>query len=789
MAGVQPEEDPQPAAPSPPAAAEAAGGHPPPASPSPPQPLGGAGGGHGGAGGELLAGSGGPVGSSLDTYIAHLSGHHSGQAPPGAPAPDVLLADLSAAVLAAGVPPDWSTSESGSEWSHGSGLMTAEDETSDPVFIGADSARDSQPRAACFGDPLFQEFRYRASGNSSDGPSGRIPSSVYHSQTADSVCVGAGPGGATEVAVLSHLPPGVPGVPGVVSGMGGEPRGNIALYRLAEGGGSSLSAHSEMDLLATAELDFGAHTFARSPCGSFLAVGGDEGELEVYEVLREGGSVRLDRVMMAVIGVNGTDVDDVVAGVDDDSLAMNNSVRFCVIQGTLRLIVASQNRYVYILNIVTGDRRKIPPERPLYVSLLDSDGKYPWHSPSRPVDPEQHLGSTRQRALNWWAVSPQSPAASLESRHLAPGSQQVESGAWRAGTWHRGRTDAIGPFRDPVNCAEVSPDANWLAAVMDAHSVWVVPLSKRSWGKVKEFSENPRPLDRICSPHEALKLFVRRGSRGSWAPGEHEEVLHDPTVTFDHSGYGCQYCAWNPSSTLLAVSSDSLHVVNVFDVERHGTAVARFPYHETPCLGLSFTPWGNGGAGETLVWAQEYTSLHVALLDDFKRLPSCVDFDPPHRETYALDREAPRGLRRINGLGITPGGTVLLGLNDRMVGIKLLRHWSPETHSLFPEAFKAVVRAVVLGADPRGGSVLASLPTPLLQRILGRAAFPLAPWVLQGAGWKRLRSGPRGDGQPAYEGETPRRDPELTNRLRDANRRSVAAGESHGILSFIWPYP
>ena len=48
MAGVQPEEDPQPAAPSPPAAAEAAGGHPPPASPSPPQPLGGAGGGTGG---------------------------------------------------------------------------------------------------------------------------------------------------------------------------------------------------------------------------------------------------------------------------------------------------------------------------------------------------------------------------------------------------------------------------------------------------------------------------------------------------------------------------------------------------------------------------------------------------------------------------------------------------------------------------------------------------------------------------------------------------------------------
>ena len=772
MAGVQPEGDPQPAAPSPPAAAEAAGGHPPPASPSPPQPLGGAGGGHGGAGGELSAGSGGPVGSSISPYIAHLEA--SGQAVP-------LLAELSAAVLAAGVPPDWSTSESGSEWSHGSGLMTAEDETSDPVFIGADSARDSQPRAACFGDPLFQEFRYRASGNSSDGPSGRIPSSVYHSQTADSVCVGAGPGGATEVAVLSHLPPGVPGVPGVVSGMGCEPRGNIALYRLAEGGGSSPSAHNGMDLLATAELDFGAHTFARSPCGSFLAVGGDEGELEVYEVLREGGSVRLDRVMMALIGV--TYVDDGVAGVDDDFLAMNNSVRFCVIQGTLRLIVASQNRYVYILNIVTGDRRKIPPERPLYVSLLDSDGKYPWHSPSRPVDPEQHLGSTRQWALNWWVVSPQSPAASLEC--LGPGMR----GNDEIGTWHRGRTDAIGPFRDPVNCAEVSPDGNWLAAVMDAHSVWVVPLSKRSWGKVKEFSENPRPLDRICSPHEALKLFVRRGSRGSWAPGEHEEVLHDPTVTFDHSGYGCQYCAWNPSSTLLAVSSDSLHVVNVFDVERHGTAVARFPYHETPCLGLSFTPWGNGVAGETLVWAQEYTSLHVALLDDFKRLPSCVDFDPPHRETYALDREAPRGLRRINGLGITPGGTVLLGLNDRMVGIKLLRHWSPETHSLFPEAFKAVVRAVVLGADPRGGSVLASLPTPLLQRILGRAAFPLAPWVLQGAGWKRLRSGPRGDGQPAYEGETPRRDPELTNRLRDANRRSVAAGESHGILSFIWPYP
>jgi len=682
-----------------------------------------------------------------------------------------------------GEDPDWS-SESSSEdldldlsGSDASGLMTTVDETSGPVFIGADSARDSQPRAACHGD--FQEFRYRASSDSGVPSRFRIPSTVYHSQTADSVCVGPGPGDTTEVAVLSHWAPGV--APHDITG---DDCGSIALYRLTEGGGASPSAHNEMELLATADLDFGAHTFARSPCGSFLAVGGDDGLLGVYEVLREGGSVSLEVVVFAeLFDVPSHDM-------WSESLAMNNSVRFCVIKGALRLIVASQNRYVYILNIVTGNRRN-DSVRPLYVSLLDSDGKYPWHSPTRPVDPEQHLGSTEQQGLKWWAAPPQSPAESLEC--LRPGNDEV----WRAGnegTWHRGRTDAIGPFCDPVNCAEVSPDGNWLAAVMDSHSVWVVPLSKRSWGKVKEFSQSPRPLDRLWKPHdsrhEALNFFVRRGSRGSWAPGDEEEVSRDPNVTFDYSGKGCQYCAWNPSSTLLAVSSDSLHVVNVFEVERHGAAVARFPYHETPCLGLSFTPWGDEVVGETLVWAQEHTRLHVALLDDFTRLPSCVDFDPPHRDTYVLDRAAPRALRRINGLGITPGGTVLLGLKDRMVGIKLLRNWSPETHSLFPETFKAAVKAIMLGhAEQREGSVLSSLPTPLLQGIIGRAAFPLAPWVLKGSGWKRLRSGPHGDGQPAYEGETPRRDPELTNRLQLANRRCVAAGKIHNILSFLWPLP
>ena len=693
---------------------------------------------------------------------------------------------------------DWG-SEFGSEesdlsGSDASGLMTTWDEASGPVFIGADSARDSQPRAACHGD--FQEFRYRASGDSGGPSRFMIPSTVYHSQTADSVCVGPGPGGTTEVAVLSHLAPGV-----APHDSTGDECGCIALYRLAEGGGSSSSAHNEMELLATADLEFGAHTFARSPCGSFLAVGGDEGLLGVYEVLREGDSVSLEVVLFAeLFDVPSYDI-------FTQSLAMNNSVRFCVIQGSLRLIVASQIRYVYILNIVTGNRRK-DAVRPLYVSLLDSDGKYPWHSPTRPV-PEYLpgilgpvgpvpgilgpvpgiLGSTGQQGLKWWAAPSQSPAESLEC--LRPG----DDADWRAGndgitTWHRGRADAIGPFCDPVNCAEVSPDGNWLAAVMDSHSVLVVPLSKRSWGKVKEFSESPRPLDRHGSDrHMALNFIVRRGSRGSWAPGDKEEASLDPAATtLSYSGKGCQYCAWNPSSTLLAVSSDSLHVVNVFDVERHGAAVARFPYHERPCLGLSFTPWGNEAAGETLVWAQEHTRLHVALLDDCTRLPSCVDFDPPHRDTYVLDRAAPRSLRRINGLGITPGGTVLLGLKDRMVGIKLLRHWNPETHSLFPEAFKAAVKAVMLGhAELREGSVLASLPTPLLQRIIGRAAFPLAPWVLQGSGWKCLRSGPHGDGQPAYEGETPRQDPELTDRLKLANRRCVAAGEIHNILSFLSP--
>lgn len=46
---------------------------------------------------------------------------------------------------------------------------------------------------------------------------------------------------------------------------------------------------------------------------------------------------------------------------------------------------------------------------------------------------------------------------------------------------------------------------------------------------------------------------------------------------------GAQYIAWNASSTLLAVSSDALHAVFVFE-PHSGRLMLRVEGHRRPCL-------------------------------------------------------------------------------------------------------------------------------------------------------------------------------------------------------------
>ena len=804
----------------------------------------------------------------------------------------------------------------------GGDLLTDEDDS--PVHRRVDMMYDCSQRCSARGPwggataKLYSEFSYKGADGPEDMP---LMTARFHDQTQDSMCVGTGPDGATEIAIIGLKRPRLSGDYDSDEDDSDEddhPRGVISLYRFKEGGEGEIQRDTEdpsqksesifgletdlrdfwrtsgdtedfqtltkmakkhpfydeklrkvnrrrqeLELLTTCDLDFEVHSFARSPCGNFLAAGGDEGVLSLHRIVRVGDSVDLE--LNQVVNVVPEDTGEPLSFLEE-SAAMNNSVRFGIIKGKTRIIVASQDTFVYVLDLPSRDTSCGSGDI-VCRSLQGADGKYPWQSPERAVNSDDYLGSAEPRHLYWSS----NPREAYEKR----GSTM---------SWKSGRTDAIGPFPEAVNCAEVSPDGNWLAAVMDSHTIWVVPLSKRSWGKVREFSSynlrrydfekyvrqkslecilggrqgveslpSPEEIEAqvvnaegfllggpwdlevfvksrsMCPPStfEALKFDVRRGGRGAWHHFDGIEALdkswvddfvkcgpkksehgHDTksrsfhlqrlsaalSTVHDIPSHGCQYVAWNPSSTLLAVSSDSLQTVNVFDVERHGCAVARFPLHNGPCLSLSFAPWGNENTGETLVWAQEHEKIHVALLDSYEKRPSLVEWDRPYSESYSIHRygdkwedpdprkfhfDSSRPFLRINGLGITPEGQVLIGLCDRMVGFRLLRRWSPESHSVFPTAFQAAVQPLLLGSSGVASNKcgLAAIPSSILHSILEKAAFPLAPWLLRGKPWADLRSGARRDGQPAYEGDDVCKDEtqELHLEMKE-KERCIAAG-------------
>ncbi|CAI5524718.1 unnamed protein product [Closterium sp. Naga37s-1] len=93
--------------------------------------------------------------------------------------------------------------------------------------------------------------------------------------------------------------------------------------------------------------------------------------------------------------------------------------------------------------------------------------------------------------------------------------------------------NAIGPFPMPLNFALVSPNGEWIAVIGDLAAVCV--LDRASGFRVSGMASRRIPV-------------ASRNTRGA--------------------AHGCQYLAWNPSSSLLAVSSDSLKAVYVWGVSR-----------------------------------------------------------------------------------------------------------------------------------------------------------------------------------------------------------------------------
>jgi WD40 repeat protein len=117
----------------------------------------------------------------------------------------------------------------------------------------------------------------------------------------------------------------------------------------------------------------------------------------------------------------------------------------------------------------------------------------------------------------------------------------------------------------PLNICECSPDGKWLAVGVDQAAVLLIPAG-------------------VGYQHKACKILdmcpllsPRMGDNG-----------HQGTL-------GCQYVAFNSSSSLLAATSDHLRMVSVFDVVS-GQLVATFSLHNRPLLPVRFVSASSNGA-------------------------------------------------------------------------------------------------------------------------------------------------------------------------------------------------
>lgn len=592
-----------------------------------------------------------------------------------------------------------SDEEEESESESESPTSSSEEDAADPSYEPGAGGRAGRAAAAGTAAAATEEpIRYSAveawqEVTSKDVEDASIKTSSSHFQTADSLlCQQVAPDGPEELLVARD--------------------GKLQLFRVLEDGEAELMAKSP-------PLGFGPYTLARSPDGTVLAAGGGNGLLSVYWL--DLGEAEVDQRMklMVSLEVGGHPGESVHEDDSDDDgpqvtgSGMVNSLRFGTVAGRLRLLIASQDRFVYVMNVPTAFTTALP-------DLLCDD----LHDERRAEYPQVPRASRRVE------VGEIFPTADAEGM-LIPNTAYPRASR---------RTDVIGNFRWPVNCAVPSPDGQHIAVVGDGMEVWVCHR------------------DSGCYQARPTRLFFPQ------PPGRN--------VT--SSLPGCQYAAWNRASSYLAASSDSDKGVCVWDMRTGDLIATFFDMHRRPCLALQFVPWDD----RTLVWCEEKKYVHMAdvELPDPRLSHQKFTTDLPQAgaptglaETAAPPTAsntvsvpfsggtlhftggatAPLFLRpRITGLAVTAKGSMYISVEERAVLKRdLLSRWTVGRHRRFPRKFRGAVQALVMGASaaPAGEESpdapacrLSSLPEAIFHGIIGRAAMPLAEWAPRDAA-----SGPR----------------------------------------------
>eukprot|EP00887_Chlorella_sp_A99_P007867 scaffold20.g7867.t1 len=337
-----------------------------------------------------------------------------------------------------------------------------------------------------------------------------------------------------------------------------------------------------------------------------------------------------------------------------DEDAMLNGLRFGLVGGKLLLLAAEQSGYLYVL--------EVPPPA---AAAAGDQGPAPLPAVPAPQLGQGMLCSSLGTPSGYWQLRPINlfPAEQLPHGARVSRAEPGEGAAW----WH---TAAIGPFGHPCNFAVASPDGRYIAVTCDSQRVAVVDQAAGFAWRTADF-----------------------------------DVAGDKSFMAPDVASGAQYAAFNASSTLLAVSSDTLHAVFVLDPASL-QQLYRVEGHKRPCLPVCFVPWNDS----LLLYAEE--TKHV-WARDVRAGPAerevAVDIADPQPSTQLLrlplePLDAGHGglgdLRRrrlrVTGMAASRHGDLLVATKQGAV-LRYLsaRPWRPQDQRSWPARFQAAARELL----------------------------------------------------------------------------------------------
>ena len=478
-------------------------------------------------------------------------------------------------------------------------------------------------------------------------------------------------------------------------------------------------APSEDGVLASEEedLDLGInpYTMARSANGDLIAVGG-ECQIMIVTYNREKRALRYGAIIVFHNHSHRAE------------MPYCNSVRFGKVGGRERLLGTNQNGNIYVFEVpsladieTAHENQKDAAALFMCSSLYDNSWNPFWAT-------SDDLGREAQ-TMRVFGV----PVATwLDGIEHSTGQDLSQALPFIANM--EMATNVIGKFPIALNCAVPSPDSKWIAAVGDSQMIFICPVDKIVEGRVMRYSRqvpgfaSPSHREGVLVPHVIrLKLPVKFGNSREFAQRPFS-----------------QYCNWNASSSLLAVSSDNAKYVAVFSVDNW--QCLRVFDSVRPCLPVAFLE----GFDATLVWSEDIGS-HVTVGNvgcAQKRKERC-QMDLPERINRNKRKEFTRALnhlsgltrgpidgQRITGLGTSASfadnvTTVYTATTELVSRHRVLSSWTPETHHKFVgRKHRRAVRQVLMGAYSGGSqNYLKLLPEPLLLKIIGLTAFPLEDWA------------------------------------------------------------